>query len=100
MNQAESFTTMINEGVSLVDFNAPWCSPCRALEPVIKDLKQEYSGRASVIEVNIDENRDLATRFRVQSIPTLILFNQGREMKRFVGLQSKNKLTRSLDELL
>lgn len=94
------FQEEFKKGVSLVDFNAPWCAPCRAQEPVIKKLTTAYQHRAAIIEINIDKHHSLATEYGVQSIPTLIIFKDGREIKRFVGLQSEKTITASLDNAL
>lgn len=90
----------IEGGVTLVDFGAPWCGPCRSQEPVITELEAAYQDRASVLKVDIDDQRDLALRYKVQSIPTLIVFKNGREFKRFVGLQSRKTLAGFLDKAL
>ena len=97
MNQ---FQQTLENGVSLVDFNANWCAPCIAQEPIIKKLIDTYQNRASIIEINIDEHSALATKYMVQSIPTLILFKDGKEIKRFVGFQSETTITKSIDNLL
>jgi len=94
------FQKTLNKGVTLVDFNASWCAPCKAQEPIIKKLMDTYQNRASIIEINIDDNRTLATKYMVQSIPTLILFKNGKEIKRFVGLQSETAIAKSLDAAL
>ena len=96
----DQFQETIENGVTLVDFNASWCAPCKAQEPVIKKLVDTYQDRASIIEINIDEHKTLATKYMVQSIPTLIIFKDGKEIKRFVGLQSENTIAKSLDEVL
>lgn len=96
----EQFQQTIDTGVTLVDFNATWCAPCRAQEPIIKKLKAFYENRASIIEINIDDHNTLATTYMVQSIPTLIVFKNGKEVKRFVGLQSQAAIAKSLDEAL
>jgi len=94
------FQEKLKKGVTLIDFNAPWCAPCRAQEPVIQKLTNLYRGRAAIIEINIDDHNLLATEYGVQSIPTLIIFKEGKEMKRFVGLQSEAAIAESLDEAL
>jgi thioredoxin 1 len=96
----DQFRETLGTGVTLVDFNADWCAPCRAQEPIIKKLANVYKNRASVLEINIDKNRTLATNYMVQSIPTLIIFKDGKEIKRFVGLQSETSIAKSLDEAL
>ncbi|WP_269764197.1 thioredoxin [Desulfobacula toluolica] len=90
----------IEQGVVLMDFSADWCAPCKAQEPIIKKITKTYLNRASIVEVNIDENKKLATKYMVQSIPTLILFKNGKEIKRFVGLQPEITITKSLDDAL
>jgi len=97
MNQ---FQENLKNGVTLADFNATWCAPCKAQAPIIKKLINTYENRASIIEINIDEHRALATKYMVQSIPTLIVFKDGQEVKRFIGLQSETTIVKSLDDLL
>ncbi len=96
----DQFQETIDKGVTLVDFNASWCAPCKAQEPIIKKLMNIYQNRAVIIAINIDDNRTLATKYMVQSIPTLILFKNGKEIKRFVGLQSEITIAKSLDAVL
>lgn len=96
----ENFQKTLKKGVTLVDFNAAWCAPCKAQTPVIKKLITLYQDRAAILEVDIDMNRALATHYMVQSIPTLIIFKDGKEIKRFVGLQSETTITKSLDAAL
>ena len=94
------FDNSFKNGVSLIDFSANWCAPCKAQEPLIKNVADKFKNRASIIEVDIDNNRDLATKFMVQSIPTLIIFKNGKEIKRFVGLQTENTISKSLENAL
>lgn len=96
----DQFQETLENGVTLMDFNATWCAPCKAQEPIIKKLMNTYQNRASIIEINIDEHRTVATKYRVQSIPTLIIFKDGKEIKRFIGLQSENTIVKSLDDAL
>lgn len=96
----EQFQTGLKGKTALVDFGASWCGPCRAMEPVIQKLKGEYAGRAAILEIDIDSQRELATDYMVQSIPTLILFQDGVEIRRFVGLQSKSTIEKSLNAVL
>lgn len=80
----------------LVDFWATWCMPCRMIAPVVEELAEAYVGKAYVGKVNVDEEGELAMRYHVSSIPTLILFQGGKEKERLVGVQSKE----TLEELL
>ena len=83
-----------------MDFSAPWCAPCRLQDPIIRRLAAQFEGKASMAAVNIAENGELAMALGIQSIPTLILFRNGKELQRFVGLQSEATLSAALKELL
>lgn len=76
----------------LVDFYADWCGPCKMMAPVVEELAGELQGKAKVGKINVDENQDLAMKYNVMSIPTLIIFKDGKEFKRFVGVRDKNEL--------
>ena len=80
----------------LVDFYADWCGPCKALAPTLEAVAEEHAGNLAVVKVDIDDNPELATRFNIQSIPTLIVFNGGEAKKTLKGLLPKAAL---LDEL-
>jgi len=88
------------EGVALVDFWASWCGPCRMQGPIVERVAAQYAGRALVGKLNVDENANSASRFGIQSIPTLVIFKDGREVERFVGVQSEEKLKAALDAAL
>ena len=76
----------------LVDFYADWCGPCNAMAPVIEELAKELGGKVKVGKINVDENPDIAVEYNVMSIPTLIVFKNGKEEKRLVGLRNKEEL--------
>lgn len=76
----------------LVDFWASWCGPCRMLSPVISELAEEYEGRVKVGKVNVDEQQELAMKYRVASIPTVILFKDGQPVQTSVGVRPKAQL--------
>ena len=76
----------------LVDFYADWCGPCNAMAPVIEELAKELEGKVKVGKINVDENHDIAVEYNVMSIPTLIVFKNGKEEKRLVGLRNKEEL--------
>ena len=81
----------------LMDFWAPWCTPCRMLSPTVDTIAQEQAGRIKVGKVNIDEQPELAERFRVMSIPTLMVFKDGRLVDSTVGVQPKPAILRMLE---
>jgi thioredoxin 1 len=81
----------------LVDFWAEWCGPCRAIAPMIDELATNYAGKAKVGKVDIDSNRDLALRFGIQSIPTILLLKDGEVVNKWVGMQPKPVIQQALD---
>ena len=84
----------------LVDFWAVWCAPCKALAPVIDELANDYNGRVKVGKVDTDANQKVSVRYSVSAIPTLILFNKGQIVEKFVGLRGKKELQTALDRLV
>jgi thioredoxin 1 len=84
----------------LVDFYADWCGPCKMLAPVVAQLAEEYAGKAKIAKANVDEQMELASKFRVVSIPTILLFDKGQVVKQFVGFTAKNQLAAELDKLV
>jgi thioredoxin 1 len=84
----------------LVDFWAPWCGPCRAIAPALDELAGEYAGRAKVVKVNVDENPELAGRYNVQAIPTLLVIVKGQVVEQTRGAAPKPVLAKLLDAQL
>jgi len=96
----ENFKNTVASGVTLVDFWAEWCGPCRMIAPVLDQLGGEYDGKAAIAKVNVDEAADLAQEFLVQSIPTLLVMKDGQEVNRFIGVTSKGELAAALDDAI
>ena len=84
----------------LVDFWASWCMPCRMLAPTIEKLAEENRGKLKVCKLNTDENQNIASQYGIQGIPTLIVFKEGKEAGRTVGVMSKEKLQEKLNPIL
>jgi len=80
----------------LVDFYADWCGPCKIMKPIIEEIKKELGGKAKVIEINVDENQALAEKFSVLSIPTYLIFKNGKVAEHLLGTQPKDKLVKLL----
>ncbi len=88
----ENFEEVVKNGVSLVDFWAPWCGPCRMIAPVIDELATDFEGKANICKVNTDEQQELAVKYGIRSIPTIIFMKNGEIVDQVVGAQSKQAL--------
>ena len=83
-----NFEKEIGDGVTLVDFHANWCGPCRMLAPVLEQVAKDIKGKASIGKVDIDNEQKTANHFQITSVPTMILFKNGKEVNRLIGLRN------------
>ncbi len=88
----ENFRSEIAKGVTLVDFYADWCGPCRMIAPIIEELATELNGSVSVAKLDIENNQKVTSEYGITSIPTIIIYKDGEEKKRIVGLKDKETL--------
>ena len=89
----ENFSKEVEKGITLVDFHAVWCGPCRMLSPILEEVAEEYKDKAKVAKVDIDTEQKIAARFQVTSVPTLILFKDGKEVNRLIGLRDASSIS-------
>ena len=95
-----NFEDTTKDGVSMVDFWAPWCGPCRMIAPVIDELAADFDGKAKICKVNTDEEQDLAVKFGVRSIPTILFMKNGEVVDTMVGASSKQAFADKINSLL
>ena len=97
---AEEFKKAIQNGVTLVDFSAPWCAPCHFQDPIISKLAYKFKGKALIASMDIHENQDVAMKLGIQCVPTMVIFKNSKEIQRFVGLHPEYELFDALQKLL
>lgn len=91
------FAEATRKGTVLIDFGAEWCAPCKAILPILEKISHEYSGKMSIFSVDIDKSPELAARHGVMSVPTLLLFKEGKAVERIVGALSERDLKKKLE---
>jgi len=96
----DQFQSTVATGVTLVDFWAPWCGPCRMIAPILDELAGELKEKAKIVKINVDENPLVAGQFGVMSIPTLLLFKDGRKVDQKVGGQAKPQLKAFIEQAI
>ena len=95
-----TFDDAVAEGVVLVDLWAPWCAPCTMQGPIVKKVAEAVGEKATIAKMNVDEGQAIAARFDIGAIPTLLLLKDGVEVKRFVGVQTKEVLIENIERAL
>lgn len=94
----EEFEELVGSGkVSICDFSASWCGPCRMLAPIMEDLSDKYKGKYFFYNIDIDSAEELANKFNIQAVPTIIVFKDGKELARTSGYQSYDELERFIN---
>jgi len=95
----QNFEHQIKSGITLVDFWATWCMPCKIMAPILNDLSEVLTGNASVGKLDVDKNKAASAKYGVRSIPTLVLFKNGKEINRFVGVKTKDFLLKEIQKV-
>lgn len=95
-----NFDKQVSKGLVLVDFWAPWCAPCRMIAPILSELAEDFDGKARIGKLNVDENKTVAGKFGIRSIPTLMLFKDGEVVEKFVGVKPKSAFEKAIKKQL
>jgi thioredoxin 1 len=96
----QTFSRIVKEGVSIVDFWAPWCTPCKIVAPIMNEIAEEYNDKVKVCKLNVDENRQTAGKLGIRNIPTVIIFRDGKIAEQFVGVKPKPIYAKALKKLI
>lgn len=94
----QTFESLTNSGVVLVDFWAPWCGPCKMIAPVLEELDAELGEKLKIVKIDVDDNQETAAKFGVMSIPTLLVFKDGEVVDKMIGFQPKEALAARLQD--
>ena len=95
---AQNFAHKTKSGVVLVDFWADWCMPCKMMAPILNEVAEATDGTATIFKLNVDEQQQVAAQFGIRSIPTMILFKDGKEVERIIGVKSKEAVMASINK--
>jgi thioredoxin 1 len=95
-----NFKQMTANGLILVDFWAPWCGPCKLVAPILNEIAEELDGKLRIGKVNVDNQQTIAAKYKIRNIPTLVLFKNGKDVKRIVGAKTKKGLLAEISEYL
>ena len=96
----ETFAKAIQNGVSFIEFGAQWYPPCRMMEPVVEELSQDFDGKATIAQVDVDQSQELANLFGIRSIPTMVIFKDGKPVDALVGVHPKQILMEKIQAQL
>lgn len=96
----QEFNELMKEGTVLVDFFATWCGPCKMLSPVLESVSEKLAGKVEIVKVDVDQSPDLAMQFRVMSVPTMILFKDGKQVDAFSGYMPGPQLIQNIERNL
>ncbi|MFW2491332.1 thioredoxin [Clostridium chromiireducens] len=97
---SNEFKNEIESGVTIVDFFATWCGPCKMLAPVLEGLSNDMEGKAKFIKVDIDQSLDLANQFQISSVPTMVIFKNGEKVDQIVGFLPKERIQEAIEKSL
>jgi thioredoxin 1 len=95
-----NFEEKTSAGITLIDFWAPWCGPCKMLGPILDEISKEIGDKALIAKVNVDESPGIAQKFKVRSIPAIFIMKDGTQVKQLIGLQKKQALISALEEVI
>lgn len=94
----KNFKPLIRSGITLVDFWAPWCGPCKMMAPILNEVAESAGDGVAVGKVNVDHNQPLSNKYKVRNIPTLVMFKDGKEINRYVGVKNKKFLLKEIEK--
>ena len=95
-----NFEDQIKEGIVLVDFWAPWCGPCRAQNPVINKIAEEFSNKAKICKINVDDHKKAAIQMKIKNIPNIIIFKDGVALMQIIGAKPKHQIIKALNTVI